>query len=246
MHPDTFESETALSNVSELPKWCGFLALPRELRDPIYSDLVRAGHVAILRVSQQLHDEAVEGLYKQGIFRISLRTPISEQSYNVLQQHMAAMKERVQNLNIFMEFPSDNSAHDIFSGSYGKLTLDLLRSWQGSGACHLTLIFHYYYGTRMRTEALDFIRTLESFKLVTLKINFVTNYHHMDRRRTDLEPSHLRTIRFFAASLSSSLGAPKWACDPYPRSIYPPQQDWRLLSPFPNAHHLVFHPREMG
>lgn len=48
------------------------LSLPRELRDEIFAPLLRAGSVAILRTSKQIHDEAKERLFHEAVFRVKV------------------------------------------------------------------------------------------------------------------------------------------------------------------------------
>ena len=48
------------------------LSLPRELRDDIFAPLLRAGSVAILRTSKQIHDEAKDCLFHEAVFRVKL------------------------------------------------------------------------------------------------------------------------------------------------------------------------------
>ena len=48
------------------------LSLPRELRDDIFAPLLRAGSVAILRTSKQIHDEAKERLFHEAVFRVKV------------------------------------------------------------------------------------------------------------------------------------------------------------------------------
>ena len=48
------------------------LSLPRELRDDIFVPLLRAGNVAILRTSKQIHDEAKELLFHEATFRVKV------------------------------------------------------------------------------------------------------------------------------------------------------------------------------
>ena len=48
------------------------LSLPRELRDDIFVPLLRAGSVAILRTSKQIHDEAKEHLIHEATFRVKM------------------------------------------------------------------------------------------------------------------------------------------------------------------------------
>ena len=48
------------------------LSLPRELRDDIFTPLLRAGSVAILRTSKQCYDEAKERLIHEATFRVKM------------------------------------------------------------------------------------------------------------------------------------------------------------------------------
>ena len=48
------------------------LSLPRELRDQIYAYLLRAGSVAIMRTSKQIHEEVKERLFHDAVFRVKV------------------------------------------------------------------------------------------------------------------------------------------------------------------------------
>lgn len=247
-YPDPSESEDArisTNGVGEPPKSCGFLAIARELRDMIYSDLITSGNVEILRVSQQLHHEAKDLLYKTGIFRIPLSIPISGTSIEIPRPSVAAANNGIQNFNIiFGTFDAK------LSRAQDEIILDFMRSCgtcQGSGDCHITLLFTQLFNMYTPTEIIKFIGTLSNFKLITLRVHTKVAYHPMDSRNTtESEPFHLEAMQLLAASLSPSLGAPHWSLDTYPRSrfqipVHPPSK-WHP-SLFPNAQHLVFHPR---
>ncbi len=51
------------------------LSIPREIRDKIFAPLLHAGDLAILRTSIQIHHEAKERLYREGVFRIKMGFP---------------------------------------------------------------------------------------------------------------------------------------------------------------------------
>ena len=64
----TNENKSSLTTTPQSP----LLSLPRELRDDIFAPLLRAGSVAILRTSKQIHDEARERLFHEAVFRVKV------------------------------------------------------------------------------------------------------------------------------------------------------------------------------
>ena len=223
-----------------------FLTMARELRDLVYSDLITDGNLEILRVSQQLHDEAKDLLYRKGVFRMPLYIPASGSNDKFSRPSVPVAKNPIQNFNII--FGNLNSQ---VSGAKTELDLDFVRSCgtcQGSGDCHITLSFKSDFNMYTPpTEIVKLISTFSNFKLITLRVLIKEAYHPMDSRNTtQVEPCHLEAMQLLAASLSPSLGAPYWNLDTYPRSrflipVHTPSK-WHP-SPFPNAQHLVFHPR---
>ena len=174
IQPDSSEGEAPLG-IRKLAKPFNFLSLARELRDIIYSDLITSGDVVILRVSQQLHDEAKEVLHKQKIFRMYLSTPTSAKSHNSWRPSVLAVNNTIQNFNILMYMPPSmlRSPGRLFSSEYDKLTLEYIQSRQDSRDCHLTLITNIsFLRTRtLRTRILEFVCTLSNFELVASRIH---------------------------------------------------------------------------
>lgn len=247
-HSDLSQSKTALG-IERVPKSSGFLSLARELRDIIYSDLITSGDVEILRVSQQLHDEAKEILLKAGIFRMYLNTPTAEESYNIWRPSMLAINNRIQNLNILLYMPSSmgDFPRRLFSSEYDKLTLDYIRSCQGLGECQLTLILQSY-DLSSPPEILELIRKLTSFKLVAVRIHItglLQPFNSVTVAR--MEPSHRLMLQCLATFLKSALGCPEWRLDTGPSARYQTSTYAKVqpdVSPFRNLRYLEFHPRE--
>ena len=74
--PSAHDLDPLTTNVSKLSLTSTpaspLLSLPRELRDDIFAPLLRAGSVAILRTSKQIHDEAKERLFREAVFRVKV------------------------------------------------------------------------------------------------------------------------------------------------------------------------------
>ena len=248
-HPDLSQGETLLP-IEKGPKSAGFLSLARELRDIIYSDLITSGDVAILRVSQQLHDEAKEILHKQGIFRIDFNMPTSGKSHNTWRPSVLAANNRIQNFNILMYLSSSmlRSSDRLFSSEYDKLTLEYIQSRPGSRDCHLTLILKktdvLYSGTRI----LELVPTFSSFELFTLRIH-TTSYHPpvSSDNAAAVELIHTTILKRLASSLQPALGHSEWRLDSCPSSRYQTSTYAKAqpdVRPVRSARYLEFHPRE--
>ena len=248
-HPDFSESKATLSSLGERPKPCGLLTIAGELRDIIYSHLIASGQVEILRLSQQLHDEAKETLYKKGIFRVSLCTQKRIYQPEVLRPMTMPSHSKVQNFNIIMSFEllGCNREHIPMNG-FDKLDLGFLLSVQGSGDCHITLAFGVIPHHPPYDDFLHFMQLLGTFKLVTLRIHTNHRLHPMDRRnQLVLKPRLTLVLQSIAASSSPALGYAEWKPDTcssarYQMSSYVKAEHYG--SPFPNAQYLEFHPRE--
>ncbi|CAD6568629.1 MAG: hypothetical protein ASARMPRED_001888 [Alectoria sarmentosa] len=242
---DPSESQSAFRSIEELPKSCGFLALATELRDPIYSELFTSGQVEILRVSRQLHNEAKDVLYKQGICRLVLYFDHPLSQPEVLSAITIPSNRKVQNFNILMSLPDATDVKASRSDRYKKLNLGFGRSVQGSGDCHITLLFRGSRVIHMPLAAIKLIELLSTFKLVTLRILISHDLHSMDEMdRMVAAPSHTQILTSVAASLPSTLGCPAWKSDTRSNSPYPYAKTQSQKSPSPNAQYLEFHPRE--
>ncbi len=243
-YPSSSGSEAILSSLGELSKQCGFLTLARELRDIIYSDLISSGHIAILRVSRQLHEEAKELLYEKGICRLCLDYDGPSCHPEVLDPTMMPSSQKVQNFEIVMCIPN---SRNIMAWSSNRNPV-LLQSVQGSGNCHITLVFRGLPNVPHAGCTLKFIKALCTFKVVTVRVHILHDFHPMDRRiGLVVEPAHKEILQSVADLLPSALGNPEWksdtcSCSRCKTSSYAKMR--QLVGPFCNAQYLEFHPRE--
>ncbi|CAF9926287.1 MAG: hypothetical protein ALECFALPRED_003407 [Alectoria fallacina] len=217
---DPSESQSAFRSIEELPKPCGFLTLATELCDIIYSELFTSGQVEILRVSRQLQPEVLK--------------PITIPS-----------NRKVQSFNILMSLPDAADIKASCSDRYTKLNPGFGRSVQGSGDCHITLLFRGSRINHMPVAAIKFIELLSTFKVFMLRIPIRHDLHSMDEVDGMVaEPSQTQTLTSVAASLPSILGCPAWKSDTRSNSHYPYAKTQSQRNPSPNAQYLEFHPRE--
>ena len=240
-HLDPSESEAVLDTSSERPKSYPFLDIPRELRDMIYSHLVTARDVTILRLSHQVCDEAQGILYKEGIFPLFLQHSTAAQSLMVSKSTEMPSK-KVRNFSITIEFHKNIDV--------GNLEPYVRNCIQGSGDCQVTLVFSAFDSdVHVSSRLKSFIESLNSFKRVTLRICLVRpDYHPMDRRNGQLvKPGHTLGLELMATSFSTALGVPAWKSEPFPsplRTISDYVKAQQSMNPFPEAQYLEFYPRK--
>ena len=225
-----------IRGASAPPRSCGFLAIPRELRDIIYNDLIASGHVAILQVSQQVHDEAKDRLYEQGICRLRCSCGPSLNYINVLNLPQISPKN-IQNFNleIFIEY----------RGKWARKVSPYTQPpIQGSGSCHVALFSQRDFTGYRLDPVYRLLESLSTFKLVTVRNHFIYVYHPLDRRnRTLVEPPHMLLLEWIATESSKTLGHPEWKSDTCTRvSCYTLPQP--PINPYPNAPYLEFHPQK--
>lgn len=233
---DSDENEAMLGSVVELPKSCGFLTLARELRNIIYTDLITSGRVEILRVSRKLHDEAKDLLYQIGICRLRMVCyPLSHPK--VRNPTTIPSNDKIQNFNISI---SIRHSRDPIGSRSRILSSSLQRSIQGSGHCHISLVYARFPNGSMPMEVLYFIRCLRTFELVTLRI------HRRDRPIADY--CHIMILLSMVDSLWSALGSPEWKSDtcssPLSRTLSQTSNVLSYEGPLSEAQYLEFHPRE--
>ena len=237
------ERETILSAASEPPKSCGFLSIARELRDMIYSELIASGNIAILRVSKQVHDEAKDRLYKQGICRLRFCYNDSSDRVDALNPPDSPLDD-VQNFNLKIYMGRHLDLH--FLDRAGRTNPDLQPCIQGSGSCHVTLVFNSVYEFSTPDPVFRFIKSLGTFKLVTVRTRFIYIYHPLDRRNRDIvEPRYKTMLEEMSTILRKSLGDPESKSE----TCHGLRYNMRLkspLSPFPTARYLEFHPPRAG
>lgn len=238
--PHLPKCEAVLSGPNELHTSSGFLSLARELRDIIYGDLITSGNVGILRVSQQVHDEAKDLLYRLGICRVHFSC---ENSLNNRPSYLRVFFPPKTSPNTVQNF---NLKIGLDGCPYEDERLDpYLRAFvQGSGDCHVTLVAKCYSSFRVPLPAYCLIKSLTSFRLVTVRIYVIYHFHPMDRRNKRLvEPGHTQNLQSLATEVSAALGDPIWKIDTYPGNDYEMLAHERL-NPFPNAQYLEFYPRK--
>ena len=237
------ERETILSGASEPPKSCGFLAIARELRDMIYTELIASGNVAILQVSKQVHDEAKDRLYKQGICRLHCYCNDSPDYIAVLDPPHSRLND-VRNFNLQIHTESYDNLR--FPDRVGTIDPDLQPCIQGSGSCHVTILSERIRVFDMPNLVIRLIESLSTFKLVTVRAHLAHIYHPLDRRnRNVVEPSHKDMLELMSTKLSTSLGVPEWrseTCNGVRYTMLPQPP----INPFPNAPYLEFHPPKEG
>ena len=238
------ERETIVSGASEPPKSCGFLSIARELRDMIYSELIPSGNTAILQVSQQVHDEVQDKLYKQGICRLQFHC--GRNYFHVMDPPDSSLS-KVENFNLKINIGSDQRGPPFVD--LNRRTLAQARRLdpsfqpyvQGSGTCNVTLVFGDTDTFHMPDSVLVLLQCLDTFKLVTLRIHFSYLFHPWDRRRRAiLAPPHRSMLEQMSAVSRDSLGDPEWKSEPYRG---PFSQERPLINPWPTAPYLEFHPQ---
>ena len=233
-----------LSGASEPPKSSGFLTIAPELRAMIYTELIASGKIAILQVSKQVHDEAKYHLYMQGICR--LQFSCGRDYVDIFDPPESPLSD-VQNFNLKIyigRFPSNFHMRPL--ARIGRLD-DGLQPWvQGSGTCHVTLVFESPDDFHIPDSVLFSMRCLGTFKLVTLRVHFKDSYHPLDRRNKDTVRSHRKKmIKQISDLLEMSLGSSDWKSEPCDGPLH------KMLSrpsifPFVAAPYLEFHPPGAG
>lgn len=246
---DLAETRAVRSLVSGLPKWCGFLGIARELRNMIYIDLITSGNVTILRVSRQVHNEAKELLYKDGICRLELYPQFSSIDSKILRNAVKLPPNTTAyNLNVTMYLQSPLPDSRFKSARVEEVGPGFKHFIQGSGDCHITLFLPGPFGITIPPELFDLIRSLNTFKLITVTIHVPHIYHPMDRRIKRLvEPCYPETLNRIATSCSDAFGDPEWKTNTttiYPKYRNPYVKDRLDITLFPSTPYLEFHPHK--
>ena len=209
----------------------------------IYSELIASGNIAILQVSKQVHDEAKDHLYKQGICRLHFCCNDSSDCVDALDPPGSPLDD-VQNFNLKIDMSPQIGLR--FPDRAGRINPDLQPCIQGSGSCHVTLLFDSTYEFSIPNPVFRFIESLGTFKLVTVRTRFLYIYHPLDRRTRDIvQPRHKAMLEQMSTSLRMRLGDPESKSETCHELRYsllsgPP------LSPFPTARYLEFHPPRAG
>ena len=209
----------------------------------IYSELIPSGDTVVLRVSKQVHDEAKDVLYKQGICR--LRFCHGRDGFDVLNPPESPLS-KVQNFNIIicMRCQEYDFRGSRISDQVRTIDPALQPRVQGSGSCHVTLVFGGVsdMSMSMPNRVLVLLEDLGTFKLVTLRVHFSYLYHPLDRRNsTKMEPAHKIMLEQMSSILRKNLGDPEWKSEPGHGLIWN-MQSGPSVNPFPKAPYLEFRP----
>lgn len=149
--------------------------LPREIRDIIYTDLIVAGELCILRTSKAVCQEVTELLYKQGTCRILLdmTLPYAGKKFAIRKFHASAIQNLdidIRNLHRGLSFHRHHSlsSFKMFSGS----SVCRQKCHITFSQCNLSLIRRDWYEQPGPRRLLKNLRTLTGFKTLTIKIRF--------------------------------------------------------------------------
>ena len=172
--------------------------LPREIRDIIYTDLIVAGELSILRTSKAVCQEMTQLLYKHGTCHVVLDMNKSKTERDFTLNELQA--SAIQNLHIrlFLVGDLDPDPH-------------LFRMFSDSPICrqncHITVEFCSRFSSWMtypqpdlqvRPNILDLFRALANFKTLTVKTRYLDS------------KLHVKVLQTFADSLKVSLGGASW------------------------------------
>ena len=156
-----------------------FLHLPRELRDIVYTYLVQAGHLSILRVSKLLSQEAGSIMHRVATHRIDLgswnlsRVNISLANFMRLHRLKLAAPYWIQNLDIRFDFVRREGM---------QVDWRIIRSFSGDQiirtSCNVIILFEVLgslFGGSEKDAVYKMIASLTGFTTLTLKLVYRKN-----------------------------------------------------------------------
>ena len=210
-----------------MAKTFAFLNLPRELRDIVYTYLIQAGHLSILRASKPLSKEALAIMPRVATHRIDLgswnlsRASISLTNTMRLHRLRLTAPYYIQNLDI---------RFDLVRRKGTQAEWGLIRSFSGDQiarrSCNITILFGVLGPLFRRPDfkgpeedaACKVIASLTGFKTLTLKLEYRKN----ERREaeilrflgqlsetTDPDDKLLKDYKEISGFLAKSLGPAK-------------------------------------
>ena len=182
--------------------------LPREIRDIIYTDLIVAGELCILRTSKAVCQEVTELLYKQGTCRfiLDMTLPYARKKFAIRKFHASA----IQNLDIDIRRVRGIMIHGYHSSRSFKI-------FSGSCICRQNCHITFYHSnismsrrewlySQLLRELLDDIRTLTGFKKLTIQKLTIKNRPSI---RSNV-PKISKILQFIKDYLEVSLGEAIW------------------------------------
>lgn len=216
---DTFSVIQPLEPISPVPFHVSsptLNILPREIRDMIYTNLIAAGSLTILRTSKAVFQEASHFLHKHGICRLVLPIKSINSSPDFLLNK--SHTDTIQNLDIRLAMRAvwawDLETARLISGP---------SVWRRK--CHVSIENNadlpYAPETYLTVPegVLDVFRSFTSFEILTIRLRFV------GREQT------LKLLQDLKSQLEGSLGEGFWNGRT--------QNDWE-------EQYLEFHPRDHG
>lgn len=216
---------TESNNSHDSSGGCVLFALPHELRDQIYDDLIQDSHIEILRVSKKLHGEAIERLSLNGVCRMNV-----DPSRSVPQLILPKGIQNFNKANIRVSLKGQMSIRGLHRNIQPIRRLAISKINRQS--CHIILEDHldghpYCCSTKTHpaTQGVRtisdwhylYLETLLNFRTVTLQI---VN-HNIGPVAKTLEPPSLdadgvyesRLLDFYSSvedNLKVSLGPASW------------------------------------
>lgn len=171
--------------------------LPREIRDIIYTDLVVAGELSILRTSKAVCQEMTQLLFKYGTCHVVLDMNRSktEKEFTLTEVQASAIQDL--HIRLFLVGDLDPDPHLVRMFSDPSVTRQ---------NCDITVEFcnqsppwsNVQPDPPVRPKILDLFRALANFKTLTVRTRYLDSKHH------------LKVLQTFSDSLQVSLGRVSW------------------------------------
>lgn len=163
--------------------------LPIEVREPIYIELLRTGHLALMRCSKHLQVELSERIYEHGVCRLKFGFDEEPDTFpNHLRMGSEEMAASYPSKNI-----TDKIQHFVFiiNGKVESLPqypityytyMDRMRPWcspfgirptRAGKTCHVSMSYELFYEKLIRWPSRsDRVQSLDGFETVTVKGHF--------------------------------------------------------------------------
>ncbi len=171
--------------------------LPREIRDVIYTDLIVAGQLSILRTSKAVCQEVSQLLFKYGTCHIALDMNRSktEKSFTLSELQASAIQDL--HIHVFLVGDLVPDLHLVRMFSDPSVTRQ---------NCHITVEFssqspplsNVQPDPPVRPKIINFFRAFVNFKTLTVRTRSLDPKHHV------------KVLQTFSDSLHVSLGRASW------------------------------------
>lgn len=189
-----------------------FGKLPRELRDPIYSDLIASGHPQFMSVSRVMNAEGYDLIYKKGVFRMGFDFDVSNQEFVFRKFTLptANIVDKIQDLRVRIRsglkfLPSDLQ---VYAKAFSHL-----RMFGDSPVTHGTCTIVFDLGPGCTSKLFEGIaRSIEgltNFDTVVMRMDTrlrAINAIPEDKRRAWVKSRADRCTRILQAGIKTHLG----------------------------------------